>query len=262
MAYRPDSTDAVRATVRAPHPPLTDYYGASEEERRGFLRAIFDSTAPDYDRIEKLLSLGSGPWYRHQALRRAGLLPGMRVLDVGIGTGLMAREAALITGDARLVSGVDPSAGMMASAKLPPGIALLEGRAEALPVADAGFDFLSMGYALRHIGDFTAACREFHRVLKPGGRICLLEITRPEGRLGRLMLKAYMKGLVPLFAAMIGKRRETARLWRYYWDTIESCVPPASILATLEAAGFVGVRRHIETRALSILAEYQAHKPG
>jgi demethylmenaquinone methyltransferase/2-methoxy-6-polyprenyl-1,4-benzoquinol methylase len=255
----PTSANNSPETVRAPHRPLTNYY-PSEEQRRDFVRDIFDSTAADYDRMEKLLALGSGPWYRHQALLRAGLKPGMRILDVGIGTGLVAREAANIVGDAALVTGIDPSVGMMASGELPAGITLVEGRAEAMPLPDGEFDFLSMGYALRHMSDFSAACREFHRVLKPGGRICLLEITRPEGRLTKLALKAYMKGLVPLLAGIVGKRRDTARLWRYYWDTIESCAPPASILATLEAAGFTGVRRHIETRALSILAEYQAVK--
>jgi demethylmenaquinone methyltransferase/2-methoxy-6-polyprenyl-1,4-benzoquinol methylase len=185
----------------------------------------------------------------------------MRVLDVGIGTGLTAREAVAITGDPALVTGVDPSAGMMAAARLPAAVRLIEGRAEAIPLADGRFDFLSMGYALRHIGDFAAACREFHRVLKPGGRLCLLEITRPEGRLGRLLLRTYMKGVVPALAGIIGGRRQTARLWRYYWDTIDSCASPARILATLEEAGFAAARRHVETRALSVLAEYQAVKP-
>lgn len=246
--------------VHAPHRPLTDYY-ASEQERQGFVRGLFDSTASDYDRIERLLALGSGSWYRHQALRRAGLQPGMRVIDIGTGTGLTAREAVAITGDGALVTGVDPSVGMMASARLPPGVRLVEGRAESIPLPDAGFDFLSMGYALRHIGDFAAACREFHRVLMPGSRLCLLEITSPEGRLGKLMLKAYMKGVVPVLASLIGKRRQTALLWRYYWDTIEHCAPPERIIATLESAGFVEVRRHVEHRALSVLAEYQATKP-
>lgn len=255
----PGTAQAAIEPVHAPHRPLTDYY-ASEAERRDFVRNIFDSTAADYDRIEKLLALGTGPWYRHQALLRAGLRPGMRVLDVGIGTGLVARKAALIVGDARLVTGVDPSVGMMNSGDLPAGITLIEGRAEAIPLPDASFDFVSMGYALRHISDFAAACSEFHRVLKPGGRLCLLEITKPEGRVTRWLLKAYMKGLVPLLAAAVGRRSDTARLWRYYWDTIDSCAPPASILATLEAAGFSCVRRHIDNRALSILAEYQATK--
>jgi demethylmenaquinone methyltransferase/2-methoxy-6-polyprenyl-1,4-benzoquinol methylase len=261
MPTDPESPDDAGRTVMAPHRPLTDYY-AGEGERRGFLRNIFDRTAPDYDRIERLMSLGTGAWYRHQALLRAGLQPGMRVLDVGTGTGLVAREAADIAGDARRVTGVDPSLGMMASAHLPQGIALIEGRAESLPVPDAGFDFLSMGYALRHISDFTAACREFFRVLKPGGRICLLEITRPEGRLARIALKAYIRGVVPLLAGVVGRSPETARLWRYYWDTIESCVPPARIIATLEAEGFAGVRRHVESPALGMLAEYQARRPG
>lgn len=247
--------------VRAPHKPLTDYY-AEENARQGFVREIFDRTAPDYDRIENLLAFGSGPWYRRQALLRAGLQPGMRVLDVGIGTGLTARAGIEIVGDGALLTGVDPSPGMMANAALPAGVTLVEGRAESIPLPDASYDFLSMGYALRHIADFSAAAAEFHRVLKPGGKLCLLEITRPESSTGRLLLKGYMKGVVPVLASLIGKRKETAQLWRYYWDTIEHCASPASIVATLEAAGFVDARCHVETRALSVLAEFQATKPA
>jgi demethylmenaquinone methyltransferase / 2-methoxy-6-polyprenyl-1,4-benzoquinol methylase len=247
--------------ANAPHQPLTDYYGG-EAERAGFVLRMFDSTAEDYDRMEKILGLGTGPWYRGQALLRAGLQKGMRVVDVGTGTGLVAREAVNIAGSPSLVVGVDPSQGMMANAKLPEGLKLVEGRAEAMPFPDASFDFLSMGYALRHISDLSVAFREFHRVMKPGAKLCLLEITRPESAVGRFFLKVYMKGLVPLLAFIVGRqRRGTSKLWRYYWDTIEACVPPARVLATLEAAGFTNVRRHIETRGLSILAEYQAVKP-
>ena len=115
---------------------------------------------------------------------------------------------------------------------------------------------------MRHIGDLSIAFREFHRVMKPGARLCLLEITRPEKGIGGALMKAYMKGLVPALARILGSAKNTPLLWRYYWDTIEACVPPEQVLATLEAVGFVGVRRHIETKALSILAEYQATKPG
>jgi demethylmenaquinone methyltransferase / 2-methoxy-6-polyprenyl-1,4-benzoquinol methylase len=246
--------------AQAPHQPLTDYY-ASEDERAGFVRRMFDSTAEDYDRMERILGFGTGPWYRGEALERAGLKAGMRIVDIGTGTGLVAREAVRITGDASLVVGVDPSPGMMAQAKLP-GVQLVEGRAEAIPFPDASFDFLSMGYALRHISDLSVAFREFHRVMKPGARLCLLEITRPESAWGRFLLKIYMKGIVPLLAFVVGRQKQgTCKLWRYYWDTIEACVPPAQVVATLEAAGFTMVRRHIETKGLSILAEYQATKP-
>jgi demethylmenaquinone methyltransferase/2-methoxy-6-polyprenyl-1,4-benzoquinol methylase len=222
---------------------------------------MFDNTAADYDRMELILGFGSGPWYRGQALERAGLRPGMRIVDVGVGTGLVAREAVRIVGDPKLVVGVDPSPGMMSSARLPQGVFLLEGTAEAIPFPDASFDFLSMGYALRHIGDLSLAFREFHRVMKPGARLCLLEITRPEKGIGGALMKAYMKSVVPVLARIVGSAKGTSLLWRYYWDTIEACVPPEQVLATLEAAGFAGVRRHIESKVLTMLAEYQAIKP-
>lgn len=246
--------------AHAPHQPITAYY-ATEADRAGFVREMFDSTAEDYDRMETILGLGTGPWYRGQALERAGLKPGMRVVDVGTGTGLVARGAARITGDASLVVGVDPSPGMLASARLPEGVKLVEGRAEAIPYPDASFDFLSMGYALRHISDLSVAFREFHRVMKPGAKLCLLEITCPEKSWSRFLLKIYMKGLVPLLAFVFARKKNTRLLWRYYWDTIEACVPPEQVVATLEAAGFVNARRHIDAKGMSIFAEYQATKP-
>lgn len=246
--------------AHAPHQPITDYY-ATEAERAGFVREMFDSTAEDYDRMETILGLGTGPWYRGQALERAGLKSGMRIVDVGTGTGLMARAAVRITGNTALVIGVDPSPGMLASAKLPEGVKLVEGRAEAIPYPDASFDFLSMGYALRHISDLSVAFREFHRVMKPGAKLCLLEITCPEKAWSRFLLKIYMKGLVPLLALIFARQKNTRRLWRYYWDTIEACVPPEQVVATLEAAGFVNARRYVDLKGMPIFAEYQATKP-
>ena len=148
MAIR--SNDASSDIVRAPHPPLTEYY-RGEEDRRTWVGEQFNKTAPDYDRMEAILGLGSGPSYRRRTLQRAGLKPGMKVLDVGMGTGLVARQAASIVGDPTYITGVDPSPGMIHSAKLPAGVKVVEGRAEQLPLPSGGFDFLSMGYALRHI---------------------------------------------------------------------------------------------------------------
>ena len=240
-----------------PHAPLPAYY-ANDDEHRAFLRRVFDDTASDYDRIERVLAFGSGPSYRRAALRRAGLANGAQVLDVGIGTGLVAREAlALIGGQGRLV-GVDPSPGMMNEVTLP-GIELICGRAEALPRETGSSDFVSMGYALRHIDDVGAAFAEFFRVLRPGGRLLVLEISKPAGPVGTVLLKTYMRAVVPTIARVVAQRRDTAELWRYYWDTIEACIAPEQVMGSLRGAGFESVARHVE---LGIFSEYTAVKPG
>ena len=242
--------------IHAPHAPLTDYY-PTESARRGWVADMFNSTAPDYNRIEKILGFGSGPWYRRQALLRAGLRPGMLALDVGVGTGLVAQQAVAILGDPTAVTGVDPSPGMLQNTVLPAGVRLVEGRAEALPFPDSSVDFLSMGYALRHISDLSVAFAEFHRVLKPGGRLCILEITCPDHPVQKALLKTYARYLVPLMARMASRSGNTSVLWRYYWDTIEACAPPEEVVRTLQKAGFDNAGRHLE---LGMFSEYQAVK--
>jgi demethylmenaquinone methyltransferase / 2-methoxy-6-polyprenyl-1,4-benzoquinol methylase len=253
-----DRTSSGDRIVHAPHPPLTDYY-QSEAQRRAWVRRMFDDTAADYDRTEGLIGFGSGSWYRHEALVRAGLRTGMQVLDVGIGTGLVARRAAEIVGDPALVTGVDPSPGMLENARVPAGVRLIEGSAESIPFPDASFDFVSMGYALRHISDLSVAFREFLRVLKPGGRLCILEITSPENRLYAALLKGYMRGVVPMLARLASKKADTPLMWSYYWDTIAACAPPAQVMHTIEDSGFREVDRHLE---LGIFSEYRARKPS
>jgi len=251
-----DTPEDSPPSVHLPHAPLPGYYRSGDTaEREAFLRKTFDDTAVDYDRLEKILGLGTGSWYRRQALLRAGLKPGMQVVDVGMGTGLVARQVLKITGEPQRLVGVDPSAGMMGQARFDTPVECRLGRAEDIPVPSASADFLVMGYALRHIADFAAAAAEFRRVLKPGGRLLLLEITRPEGRMSELLLKAYMRGVVPAIARVVSRSRTTPMLWRYYWDTIAACVPPAQVQQTLANAGLVEVERHVE---LGIFSEYRA----
>ncbi len=255
-ASRSDASPATSAGGQTPHPVLRDYY-PEESERRQFLDEIFDETSVDYDRIEKLIGFGTGPWYRQQALLRAGLAPGMRVVDVGVGTGLVAKAAAAIVGDPALVTGVDPSPGMMAQARLPAGIRLVEGKAESIPLPDASADFISMGFALRHVGALDLAFREFRRVLAPGGRLLIMELTRPESRFGNLALKTYLRTVVPTVARLSSRSRQTPLMWRYYWDTIEACVPPAGVIDQLREAGLDDVSRNVEIR---IFSEYTARR--
>jgi demethylmenaquinone methyltransferase/2-methoxy-6-polyprenyl-1,4-benzoquinol methylase len=255
MAQQPPSARD-DSLVHLPHSPLPAYYRSDDEQaREQFLRTTFDDTAVDYNRLETILGLGTGPWYRRQALLRAGLKPGMQVVDVGMGTGLVSAEILRITKEPSRLIGVDPSPGMMGQAHFEQPVECRLGRAEAIPVPDASADFVVMGYALRHIADFAAACAEFRRVLKPGGTLLILEITRAESRFGNALLKAYMRGAVPLIARLVSKSPTTPMLWRYYWDTIEACVPPAEVLRMLASHGLTSTERHVE---LGIFSEYRA----
>lgn len=239
-----------------PHPPLSAYYGR-EGDRSAWVRDCFDRSAADYDRLERILGLGTGSWYRRRALRAAGLVTGMSVLDIGTGTGLLASAAASIVGDPTRVVGIDPSSGMIEHARVPGGLRLLAGSAEQIPAPDNSADFLCMGYALRHVGDLGAAFAEFHRVLRPGARLCILEITLPVGRIRRALLKTWLHGVLPLIAAVVARRREAPLLMRYYWDTIAACVPPHTVMAAIAAAGFTDVTRRVE---LGMFSAYCARR--
>ena len=239
-----------------PHPVLSSYY-TDHAHRPAFVRALFDHTARYYDRINQLLSLGTGGWYRRQALLRAGLRPGMRVLDVATGTGLVARQAVAITGSKDDVMGLDVSGGMLAEAGRRLGIRLIQASAERLPLAEASIDFLSMGYALRHVSDLDATFREFYRVLRPGGTVLLLEIARPPAGLRYRLLGLYLGRVIPWLSRWVTGDKEMQTLMRYYWDTIEHCVPAETILQTLSGSGFAATGCQVDC---GIFRAYQGHK--
>jgi demethylmenaquinone methyltransferase/2-methoxy-6-polyprenyl-1,4-benzoquinol methylase len=237
-----------------PHPPLKRYY-ASEEERRKRVSRWFDQAAAHYNFITQAMSLGSGHRYRKRALARAGLARGMKVLDVACGTGILSSHAQRIVGEEGLVVGLDLSAGMLRQARRGGVRHLAQGDAELLPVASGQFDFLDMGYALRHVADLRATFQEFRRVLKPGGKILILEITPPRSRFRLGLVRLCLGRVVPMIALLVGGGRGSQELMKYYWDTIETCVAPPVILAALREAGFSSAERHVE---LGIFSEYLA----
>jgi len=225
----------------APHPTIEGHY-REPEKRQEYVDGLFDSAAPHYEWICSVMSLGSGALYRRQALQRLGLRPGMKLLDVATGTGLVAREATSLAGGSGVI-GLDPSRGMLEQARRTVTAPLVQARGEALPFADARFDALSMGYALRHVSDLHAAFREYHRVLRPRGRVLILEISRPASRLGLGLARLYLKRFVPFITRVGTGSADAQRLMDYYWDTIEHCVPPEAILDAMRRAGFEATRR-------------------
>lgn len=240
-----------------PHPSLPRYYG-TDEQRPKVVRQMFDVSAPHYNLICRLMSVGSGRMYRRMALLEAGLKPGMRMLDVATGTGLVAEAAVRILGGAGGVVAIDYSPGMLKECRKAVDVPLVRAKAEELPLGDQSFDLLSMAYALRHMSDLEAVFREYLRVLKPGGRLLLLEFTRPSSQLGFLLARTYLKKVVPWITLLGTCSRDARRLMEYCWDTVDQCVPPAAILEALRGAGFHEVERRTSS---GLLSEYVARCP-
>lgn len=238
---------------RPPLPSATKYW-VRADDRQGAVNALFDRSAAHYDRACGIMSFGSGRAYRRAALRRSGLSAGMTVLDVGTGTGLLAREALQIVGPVGRVVGLDPSIRMMTAggSRLP--MSRVQGVGERLPFGSGHFDAVMMGYALRHVPDLDQTFDEFKRVLKPGGRVLLLEITKPASTLGAGVARLYFGKLVPWLTRIGTRNADASTLMEFYWDTIAGCVPPDVIVSSLQRAGFAARRTVIS----GIFSEYLA----
>jgi len=182
----------------------------------------------------------------------------MKLLDVATGTGLVARAAMTLLPEPGAVVGLDLSAGMLRHGRLTHSALLVQGTVEALPFGDDRFDFLSMGYALRHVADLRVAFTECLRVLKPGGRLLVLEITQPRSLPGRLFARAYLEKLLPLVMRIATGSAQAELLMKYHWDTIAECVPPETILEVLRAIGFTPVERRVRG---GLFSEYFGVKP-
>lgn len=241
----------------APHPVLPGYYDRAEDRQRT-VDQMFDQTAEHYDRVCAIMSFGSGAWYRERVLRQAGLQPGHRVVDLACGTGQVGEAATRIVGDTGEVIGVDPSEGMRRVAETRRGLRTVDGKAAAIPVEDNWADLVVMGYALRHAGDLGASFKEMARVLRPGGRLLILEITAPDSKAHRAFLKAYMNIAVPTLSFAATGSKDMRTLMKYYWETIESCVRPAVILDAMRTAGFIDVE--VKT-TFGMLNDYSATRP-
>jgi demethylmenaquinone methyltransferase/2-methoxy-6-polyprenyl-1,4-benzoquinol methylase len=225
------------------------------DERARWVRGLFDETARHYDAVCALLAAGSGQHHRRRTLRRAGLRPTSRVLDLATGTGLVAQAALDLGAAPARVVGLDPSPGMLAVNRARRALPLVRGQAEQLPFAAGAFDLVTMGYALRHVADLGALFRECRRVLAPGGRVVVLEIARPRSRLARALCGLYLGRIAPWLAAAWTRDRRVAGLLRYYWETIDACVAPEVILAELRAAGFTDVACRVRG---GVLRDYEA----
>jgi len=239
-----------------PHPVLSNRY-AAPEERPGYVKNLFDEGAEHYDPVVGWGFWGTGNLYRKDAQRRHGLKPGMQLLDVACGTGLMAVAAKEVLGGDETITCVEPSDGMLAVARKKLNATFIQSGAESMPLPEAGFDFLTVGYALRHFADLEATFREFHRVLRPGGKVLVLEATRPAGKFGSWLFKIYFGRIYPFFVRLFTRSQKAEEMMVYFWETMDACVRPEDVLAAFKAAGFEKVSRK---PVLGWFSEYTAVK--
>lgn len=224
---------------------------ASSSERNRAARELFAPLAETYDRYARLLSFGQDPRWRSFLVSRIEAGPGDTVLDVASGTAAVAIELARRHGCK--VVGIDQSPEMLdagrsriEAAGLAERVELREGRAEELPFDDAAFDGLTFTYLLRYVDDPAAAMRELARVVKPGGRIAMLEFSVPSRTLPRAAWEAYVRAGLPVagravspgWAEVGGFLGPSIRdFWRRF--------PPDRLRGIWEGAGIEGVQARL-----------------
>lgn len=211
----------------------------------GAVRRMFDRIAPRYDLLNRLLSAGTDRRWRRAAVDFLEAPAGARVLDLCTGTADLLIEA-LGRDAVRRGAGVDLSGAMLAlgQRKLERrGLAgrawLSAGDAERLPLRSGSFDAALVGFGIRNVADVGAALAEVRRVLRPGGRLVVLEFSNPEGVLGALY-RLYFRGVLPRVGGLISG---DAAAYAYLPDSVERFPAPAEFAALLERAGFRDVRR-------------------
>jgi demethylmenaquinone methyltransferase/2-methoxy-6-polyprenyl-1,4-benzoquinol methylase len=198
------------------------------------VRTMFDRIAPVYDVMNRVMTCGLDMRWRKLAAR-AAVRPGDRVLDAACGTGDLA-IADQKAGAAR-VTGLDFSEKMLERARRKAPLEWVQGDMLALPFADETFDAATVGFGVRNVADLELALRELRRVLQPGGRLAILEITQPRGPL-KPFFSLWFDRIVPL----LGRVLPGGAAYTYLPASVKRFPPAEGLVELLESSGFGEVR--------------------
>ncbi len=203
-------------------------------QKRSFIQQLFTQLAPRYDWFNRLVSGGLDQRWRRIALQRGEVLSTHRVLDVCTGTGDLAILCHARQRGQGLVVGADMTPAMLLRAKQKqPSIAWLQADALSLPFASASFDRVTIGFSTRNLSDLMAGLRELVRVLKPGGRLIILETGRPANPLVRAGYFLFLFTVARVIGLVL-----TGRLWpfTYLAESVRHFRTPAQLIEDLQCA--------------------------
>lgn len=223
----------------------TTHFGYQQvplEEKVHKVRDVFDSVADKYDVMNDVMSMGVHRLWKRYAIEMTGLKPGQKVLDLASGTGDLAAKLAERVGSKGEVVASDINGSMLSNGRgrlvdrgIVGNVRYVQANAEALPLPDDYFDCVTISFGLRNVTDKDAALRAMYRVLKPGGRLLVLEFSKPTAPGLKPVYDAYSFKLLPLMGKLIANDAES---YRYLAESIRMHPGQEELKAMMEAAGF------------------------
>ena len=210
------------------------------------VQQMFDNIAPTYDKLNHIMSLSVDKLWRRHALKEIVDGTPQRILDVACGTGDSTISIARAAAEGTKVTGADISEGMMAlvmekaeKAGVGDRIDLQVADGEALPYGEGAFDRVTCAFGIRNFEHKEKGLEEFRRVLKPGGKAVILELSVPQNKVVRWVYDLYFLHILPWVGGSISGDKAA---YRYLPASVHNFPAPKDFCAMMEAAGFRGVR--------------------
>ncbi|MCS6820073.1 MAG: bifunctional demethylmenaquinone methyltransferase/2-methoxy-6-polyprenyl-1,4-benzoquinol methylase UbiE [Chitinophagales bacterium] len=236
-------------------------YGLKDKSKKEQVEQMFDNIAPRYDFLNHLLSLGIDKKWRKKAVDYINEIKPATVLDVATGTGDFALE--VVRTGASTIIGYDLSENMLAygrqkvsRAGLSNVIRFIKGDSENMPFPDNNFDAVTVGFGVRNFEYLERGLAEIFRVLRPGGRLAILEVSLPRNPLIRMFYNLYFSYVLPLIGRIFSR---DVRAYTYLPESVKAFPQGVAFVQILQAAGFVHVKW--EPLTFGTCALYTAEKP-